>query len=719
MATYGIDEKVSDLSDTYRNNPKGLQDKYRMSGDLVDLIALQRINEERKAKQKEIAMQMEQNPQSVAEQEYEQTKGLIKDDIVNQTGKLLQEKQKRAAMNQQRMMGNKLPAGVPAAARRRPPTNMAGIGGVPPRAPVNPRGTGIAANRVPSSPTAYGAGGGIVSFARGGLAWSDLSPEEQKRSPFNEAQWSRIPELNRQRYVDSFEKHPNPTQAVLDVEQGGMKTQAINAIIKSLDIPSERHGKWVNPIGAARDYYFRSAEDLAAEDALREELLPQQQDLIAWREGDPREGTGPWNIPPEVDTAATTGGPTPLSLQQAQNAAQVKVDPNIARQNAFFAGQTASNQPLVANQFDSPAPSLEDEMRNIGRGPLPGVDTTRMEGLRDEIAGAIPPVRDPLIAPTTRGADPSIYDKGTAERDDIRAKLTDISNQDPYAARDAAAEFTGNVMDRSGIQGRYDDMIQAQQDLQAKIEADRAKYGMYDAFGDMGDYGLASLGESFTRQRSRYREEDKSLLGTQQELMKAAINSDTEIGKVMVEAGMASEASVRSSIVNALDNRNNIVTDERQELSEQATRDLNIMVENVRLEDSRIAAIQSSLSAILDSETSMVTARLNAQMTREREQLNALKYIGENRHNAQELLQKAETDISNIRILYDEMAAEAIVEFKWSATGQDMTPEQLTNAENEIRALYRDMADLQEEKHRKAIDLTTAGLGLTGLTVNP
>ena len=69
MATYGIDEKVSDLSDTYRNNPRGLQDKYRMSGDLVDLIALQRINEERKAKQKEIAMQMEQNPQSVAEQE--------------------------------------------------------------------------------------------------------------------------------------------------------------------------------------------------------------------------------------------------------------------------------------------------------------------------------------------------------------------------------------------------------------------------------------------------------------------------------------------------------------------------------------------------------------------------------------------------------------------------------------------------------------------------
>ena len=179
---------------------------------------------------------------------------------------------------------------------------------------------------------------------------------------------------------------------------------------------------------------------------------------------------------------------------------------------------------------------------------------------------------------------------------------------------------------------------------------------------------------------------------------------------------MASEDSVRDSIVSALDRRNNIVTDERQELSEQATRDLNIMVENVRLEDSRIAALQSSLSAILDSETSMVTARLNAQMMREREQLHALKFIGEDRRKAQELLQKAEKDISEIRILYDGMAAEAIVDFEWTH-GQKMTPEQLTNAVNKIRAMHKTMGDLQEEKHRKAVELTRSTLGLTELTV--
>jgi len=204
----GIDQQVQDKADTYRKNPQGLFGKYRASGNLIELIALQRLNEERKAKQQEIAMQMEPNPQSVAEQEYEEAKGLIKNDIVNQTGKLLEEKQKRAAMNQQRMMGNKPPAGVPAAARRRPPTNMAGIGGIPTRAPVNPRGTGIAANPVPSSPTAYGAGGGIVSFQNTGLVTGkphqNISAAALKKLGYSLPEWSKLSAGEQQQVIEVY-----------------------------------------------------------------------------------------------------------------------------------------------------------------------------------------------------------------------------------------------------------------------------------------------------------------------------------------------------------------------------------------------------------------------------------------------------------------------------------------------------------------------------------
>jgi len=199
----GIDQQVQDKADTYRKNPEGLFGQYRASGDLIDLIALQRLNEERKAKQKEIAMQMEQKPQNVAQQEYEQAKGLIKDDIVGQTSKLLQEKQKRAATNQQRMM-----TGVPAAARRRPPTNMAGITGVPPRAPVNPRGTGIAANRVPSSPTAYGAGGGIVSFQNTGYVnprtGRPFSKAAIEMLGYTQQEWANLDDAERGAVIEKF-----------------------------------------------------------------------------------------------------------------------------------------------------------------------------------------------------------------------------------------------------------------------------------------------------------------------------------------------------------------------------------------------------------------------------------------------------------------------------------------------------------------------------------
>ena len=40
----GIDQQVQDKADTYRKNPQGLFGKYRASGDLIDLIALQRLN---------------------------------------------------------------------------------------------------------------------------------------------------------------------------------------------------------------------------------------------------------------------------------------------------------------------------------------------------------------------------------------------------------------------------------------------------------------------------------------------------------------------------------------------------------------------------------------------------------------------------------------------------------------------------------------------------
>ena len=296
----GIDQQVQDKADTYRKNPQGLFGKYRASGDLIDLIALQRLNEERKAKQQEIAMQMEQNPQSVAEQEYEQAKGLIKDDIVGQTGKLLQEKQKRAAMNQQRMMGGQPPTGVPAAARRRPPTNMAGIGGVPPRAPVNPRGTGIAANPVPSSPTAYGAGGGIVSFQNTGSV--KITEAQLREMGIDQKTWDSLTQGTKDTILDSFDPAHPPAYSrnIAPME----RTRALRA--EADNIISARPN-WLSQF---QEWRGGSEEGLADIVSQREAAQDRADILRGIAKGDLNQ----WDVEEVDDTTAaatTTGGPTP------------------------------------------------------------------------------------------------------------------------------------------------------------------------------------------------------------------------------------------------------------------------------------------------------------------------------------------------------------------------------------------------------------------------
>ena len=669
----GIDEKVSDLSDTYRNNPEGLQSKYRMSGDLVDLIALQRINKERKAKQQEIAMQMEQKPQNVAQQEYEQAKGLIKDDIVGQTSKLLQEKQKRAVTNQQRMVGGKPPTGIPAAAQRRPanPQMMAGITGVPPRAPVNPRGTGIAANRVPSSPTAYGAGGGIVSFADGDEV--RLSAEEILKSinhtpesfrNLSEAKQAElIKYLNTQRAAQRPDMFTRAGAAAGDLFFG-----ALGAPLNILGDVA-RHQGVVHPetkfLGEYDPGLLSKAAQARADDPNLQPLRPA--DLRAHDLG---------AITPQVQT------PPPIP--------QIPSTPVL--------GETDS-------EFDSPAPSLEDQLLGLTRADARPTEESRIDEYRELLGEAVVPERGAMSVPTARDIDPTGYDKGTAERADDQTQLKEISDQDPKVARGESAEWAGEVMDRSGIQTRYDDMIQAQQDLQTGIEADRAKYGMYDAFGDMGNYGLASLGESYTRQRGRYREEDKSLLGTQQELMKAAISSDTDIGKVMVEAGMASEDSVRDSIVSALDNRNNIVTDERRESSEQANRVLEAQMEDIRAQDRRIASIQSQIATQVSVEAKLALGAMQHQLMQEENNIKALGYLMKDRATGEALLVEAEKNVAMIRsdIMTMGLAAAEGNEFGiWAK----LTPEEQLEEKNKLLEDYKLLADRNEKKFRQAIATT-------------
>jgi len=152
MAEYAgsIDDEVQRKVDAYRGNPAALKQRYQMNQDLLDLLALQRINKEMQEKKRDIEMSMQQNPQTIKQQREAEVLGGTKEELSKRVGGIMAQRQ--AA--QQRNLQN-LAAGQRPATRTPMPTPMR-----------NPRTEGVASQRADNMVNM--AQGGVVGFQPGG-----------------------------------------------------------------------------------------------------------------------------------------------------------------------------------------------------------------------------------------------------------------------------------------------------------------------------------------------------------------------------------------------------------------------------------------------------------------------------------------------------------------------------------------------------------------------
>ena len=142
----GLGEQVQRKKEAYQSNPQALQQQYQQSQQLVDLLALQQLKSEKEAAARNMQMQMQQNPATIAQQREQEVLGMIKQeqgrklgDVAQRTAGTLGQINKRTQQNMQRTAKQGLPS----------------IGG-PQRPPAN----------APQKP-AMMAGGGIVAFQEG------------------------------------------------------------------------------------------------------------------------------------------------------------------------------------------------------------------------------------------------------------------------------------------------------------------------------------------------------------------------------------------------------------------------------------------------------------------------------------------------------------------------------------------------------------------------
>lgn len=161
----GIDQEIQRRMDAYRGNPQGLQQRYQMSQQLLDLLALQKLKAEKDAMARQMQAQMQQVPQTIAQQMEQEMLGRTKQEMVQQVGGVMQQQNRQ----QQQAMQNM----AKAAARPRP-TQM-GIGTLAPQT---------------AQPARRMAGGGIVAFQEGGS--TDRAALQARRAELRKLLSSRV-----------------------------------------------------------------------------------------------------------------------------------------------------------------------------------------------------------------------------------------------------------------------------------------------------------------------------------------------------------------------------------------------------------------------------------------------------------------------------------------------------------------------------------------------
>ena len=103
-----IDQAVQSRLDAYRGNPQALAQRYQMSQDLLDLLALQKLKSEKEAAAREMQLQMAQQqgqPPTVAQQREQEVMNMTKQELAQQVGQVNQQRMQQQQQAMQKLMG--------------------------------------------------------------------------------------------------------------------------------------------------------------------------------------------------------------------------------------------------------------------------------------------------------------------------------------------------------------------------------------------------------------------------------------------------------------------------------------------------------------------------------------------------------------------------------------------------------------------------------------
>jgi len=156
----GIEQLIQQKEDVYRSNPQALTQKYNKDKQLIDLLAMQKLKSEKESAARDMQLQMQQNPQTIAQQLEQELMTRTKEEAVQQIGDLAKQNQSKKQNNLNKVAAQGIPSIKPPTPRAAPTA--------PQQAPARPQ----------QAPPVRAAQGGIMRYSGGGSTSVTVTPEE-------------------------------------------------------------------------------------------------------------------------------------------------------------------------------------------------------------------------------------------------------------------------------------------------------------------------------------------------------------------------------------------------------------------------------------------------------------------------------------------------------------------------------------------------------------
>ena len=594
----GIDSKINDKADAYRNNPQQLQKRYGQNKQLVDLLALQKITAEKKEVAMNMALAAEGNPNTIADQRQQEALELTKKEMQGTLGELtgrtkdtLGQKQVEQQKGMQRIakgagkppqggLGALVGQGRPAA----PPTN-------------NPQMQGLAGARMAQAQQRGGpvrmAQGGIVSYAEGKLIKLSDAQKEKARRVFGPDADARIANIEALRVDD-------PAAAallnLLSIDSAvNQATEAVGKSLGSVGLKTKVFNKFTafsNPVSGA----FRTQSDEQqqyAKDVMSNLGDYTPTELQALLDADFNAGMSPRAL-------AALPSTTPKNVAAAAAAIAPAIIPD---------ADADSPAPLI---FEPPAP-YKTEVSQLPTGPIEQVtvDAPSELGVNEartallDTVGAMPPAMEveKVAAAELAPVDPATYltpQQLEAQGALISASAADF-NLDPQEAIDAARISADEYSLRAEKQETARQQLARQEALNAK-RLDPARVEQLkrmETYGGGAKYGRGGIGQAYVESERRYDDIEEGGLNSLATLEQNAITNDFNLVNEGILAGGRAGTRTQADKIAARQTARDMVTDGRITSTDQQKKKQDINTANALAQQgANSAEYKAALSAL-------------------------------------------------------------------------------------------------------------------------